>query len=140
MAKPFRTKNPIGTLSEVNIVPLMDLVFNLLIIFMIVAPVIHKGLDVKIPESAVGESSVEPSQHVVTILADGAIWFDDKETSLETLAANLQGLSDVDNVFLQADKAIAYGAVIDVISAIKENGIQHVGLVTKPRIRQTAKK
>lgn len=140
MAKPFRIKRPEGTLSEINVVPLVDVVFNLLIIFMILAPVIHKGVDVSVPESAVGESSVEPEQHVVTITKEGAIWFDDQEATLDALRQQVGSLEHVETVYVQSDKDISYGMVMDVISALKESGIRNVGLVTKPRVASTAAK
>lgn len=133
MAKPFRMKRPEGTLSEINVVPLMDVVFNLLIIFMILAPVIHKGVVVQVPESAVGESSVEPKQHVVTITKEGVLWFDDQETSLDTLHKQIGAMEKTDTIYVQSDKEIAYGMVIEVISVLKEGGIRNVGLVTRPR-------
>ena len=140
MAKSFRIKRPEGTLSEINVVPLMDVVFNLLIIFMILAPVIHKGVVVQVPESAVGESSVEPKQHMVTITKEGALWFDDQETSLDTLPERIGSVEKTDTIYVQSDKEIAYGTVIDVISALKESGIRNVGLVTRPRTVSAAAK
>ena len=140
MAKPFRIKRPEGTLSEINVVPLVDVVFNLLIIFMILAPVIHKGVDVQVPESAVGESSVEPKLHVVTITKEGALWLDDQETTLDALRQQAGSLEQTETMYIQSDKDISYGTVMDVISALKESGIRNVGLVTKPRPASTAAK
>lgn len=140
MAKPFRIKRPEGTLSEINVVPLIDVVFNLLIIFMILAPVIHKGIEVSVPESAVGESSVAPKQHVVTVTKEGAIWFDDHETTLEALRQQADSVEKADTVYVQSDKDVSYGMVVDVISTLKEGGIQNVGLVTRPRVDSTAAK
>ncbi len=140
MPKPFRIKRPEGTLSEINVVPLVDVVFNLLIIFMILAPAIHKGVDVQVPESAVGESSVAPKQHVVTITKDGVLWFDDQEATLDTLRQQAGSLEKTETIYVQSDKDISYGMVMDVISALKESGIRNVGLVTKPRMTNTAAK
>ncbi len=140
MPKPFRIKRPEGTLSEINVVPLVDVVFNLLIIFMILAPVIHKGVDVQVPESAVGESSVEPKQHVVTITKEGVLWFDDQEATLDTLRQQTDTLEKTETIYVQSDKDISYGMVMDVISVLKESGIRNVGLVTKPRMTSSAAK
>ena len=132
----FSHKKNFGTLSEVNVIPLVDIVFTLLIIFMILAPMIHKGIEVQVPESAVGETVVEQEQHIVSINREGQIWFDDREVSSEELQAELQSFSEEDTMYVQADKDVPYGTVVAVISDIKENGIRNVGLVTSPRPAQ----
>lgn len=132
-SKFFTKKKSFGTLSEVNVIPLVDIVFTLLIIFMILAPMIHKGIEVQVPESAVGETVANQEEHIVSINREGNIWFDDQEVSIETLQAQLQTFSGEDTIYVQADKDVPYGTVVEVISEIKENGIQNVGLVTSPR-------
>ena len=62
MSKFFVTKKTAMTLSEVNVIPLVDIVFTLLIIFMILAPMIHKGIEVQVPDSSVGETLSEQTQ------------------------------------------------------------------------------
>jgi biopolymer transport protein TolR len=132
--KFFTPKKTRGTtLSEVNVIPLVDIVFTLLIIFMILAPMIHKGIEVQVPESAVGEVTPERNQHIISITQQGAIWFDNQEIGLENLPGYLQDLPPQETVYVQADQTIPYGTVIDVISAIKAEGIQQVGLITQPR-------
>lgn len=132
----FRSKKDWGTLSEVNVIPLVDIVFTLLIIFMILAPMIHKGIEVQVPESSVGETVSDQEQHIVSINREGQIWFDDREVSLEEIQTQLQTFSADDTIYVQADKDVPYGAVVKVISEIKENGIRNVGLVTSPRPAQ----
>jgi biopolymer transport protein TolR len=121
-----------GTLSEINLIPLVDLIFNLLIIFMIVAPMIHKGIEVKLPSSAVGESVSDQKRHIITITKEGALWFDNQETTLEQLQSQLQKVLPDEILYIRADKSVPYGYVVDVITAIKANGIRNVGLVTNP--------
>ncbi len=133
MSKFFVTKKTAMTLSEVNVIPLVDIVFTLLIIFMIMAPVIHKGIEVQTPDSAVGETITEHDRHIVSITEEGAVWFDDHEISLETLKTRVQELPPDEPVYVQADTTISYGMVVEVISELKEGGIHNVGLVTRPR-------
>lgn len=135
-SKFFTNKKTFGTLSEVNVIPLVDIVFTLLIIFMILAPMIHKGIEVQVPESAVGETVSDQERHIVSINREGQIWFDDQEVSPEELQTQLHAFSEEDTIYVQADKDVPYGAVVAVISDIKEHGIRNVGLVTSPRPAQ----
>ena len=133
MSKFFTKKQTGVTLSEVNVIPLVDIVFTLLIIFMILAPMIHKGIEVQVPESSVGETVAESDQHIVSITKEGSIWFDDQEVTLETLREHLQHITENDTIYVQSDKTIPYGTVVEVISEIKESGSHSVGLVTTRR-------
>ncbi len=132
-SKFFTHKKSLATLSEVNVIPLVDIVFTLLIIFMILAPMIHKGIEVQVPESSVGETVSDQEQHIVSINRDGQIWFDDREVFPEEIQTQLQAFSEDDTIYVQADKGVPYGVVVDLISEIKESGIRNVGLVTSPR-------
>jgi biopolymer transport protein TolR len=132
MAKFFTTKKVGMTLSEINVIPLVDLMCNLLIIFMIVSPMLHKGITVQVPNSSVGDAVPERNYHIVTLTQDGALWFDEQQTTLEQLREPLQHISATETIYVRSDKNVPYGQVIDVITAIKESGIQSVGLVTNP--------
>ena len=132
MPKFFTTKKTEGTLSEVNVIPLVDIVFTLLIIFMIMAPMIHKGIEVQVPESSVGETVPERTHHIITITKEGVLWFDNQEVLPEELQGHLQEISSDDTIYVQSDKNVPYGHVVDVITAIKESGIRNVGLITNP--------
>ncbi len=135
MSKFSITKRTGGTLSEINLIPLVDLIFNLLIIFMIVAPMIHKGIEVKLPSSTVGESVSDHKHHIITITKESAIWFDSQETTLEQLPTHLQTVLPEEILYIRSDKAVPYGYVIDVITAIKQHGIRNVGLITNPIVK-----
>lgn len=132
MSKFFTTKKTGVTLSEVNVIPLVDIVFTLLIIFMIMAPMIHKGIEVQVPESSVGETVPERTHHIITITKEGFLWFDNQEVLLEELQGYLQDISSEDTIYVQSDRNVPYGHVITVITAIKENGLRNVGLITNP--------
>lgn len=120
------------TLSEVNVLPLVDIVFTLLIIFMILAPMIHKGIEVQVPDSSVGEMVPEQDNHIVSITAEGALWLDNQEMTLDEFRNALRDLSAEDVLYVQSDKSVPYGDVVAIITVIKETGIRNVGLVTNP--------
>ena len=136
MSKFFTTKKTGVTLSEVNVIPLVDIVFTLLIIFMIMAPMIHKGIEVQVPESSVGETVPERTHHIITITKEGVLWFDNQEVVLEELQGYLQDVSSEDTIYIQSDKNVPYGYVVNIITAIKESGIRNVGLITNPGVKK----
>ncbi len=137
MAKFFTQKKTTHTLAEINMIPLVDIVFNLLIIFMILAPMIHKGVEVQVPESSVGESLSKQNQHIVSLTKEGTLWFDDQVTTLEHLKEHLQAIDPEDIIYVQSDKTAPYGQIVEIITQIKESGLQKVGLVTAPRSSAT---
>jgi biopolymer transport protein TolR len=139
MPRFFTTKQHIGTLSEVNVIPLVDIVFTLLIIFMIIAPMIHKGIEVQVPDSSVGAMMPEHDYHIVSITSEGELWFDNQIVTFETLQEYLQPLSQEETLYIQSDKQVPYGQVVDVLTYIKEHGIQRVGLVTTPETKSSQK-
>jgi biopolymer transport protein TolR len=120
-------------MAEINVTPFVDVVLVLLIIFMLTAPFLQGGIGVKLPKaSAQGVDLRE--EIVITVTAEGEIYLNetavpwgDFDRSLRTFLPQGHG-----RVFLKADEAVAYGRVVEVISRIKELGIQDLGLVTQP--------
>lgn len=111
----------------------MDLVFTLLIIFMILAPMIHKGIEVQLPESSAGSVMPDHEYHLVSITQEGTLWFDNQIFTLETFQEQLQRLSQDETLYIQSDARVPYGQVVTVLTYFKEHGFQRVGLVTTPR-------
>lgn len=135
------TKKEYTTLAEVNIIPLVDVVFVLLIIFMVTAPMMHRGIDVQLPQTSVG--AVGPEEKlVITLTGDQQIYLNDRQISPEDLRELLQNLSlsrPEETVYLRSDQSVPYGFVVHTIAKIKEAGIQKVGLVTRPETSEVKK-
>ena len=124
-----------GLLSEINVTPFVDVMLVLLIIFMVTAPMMIQGVDVSLPEADTGPLSSEEDQLVVTIDKDGQVYINDLLVSFDFLREKL--LKILENrsgreVFLRADKKIAYGVVIRVMSEIKGAGVEKLGMLTEP--------
>ncbi len=132
MAKFFTHRRTLAAFADVNMTPLVDLVCTLLIIFMIVAPMLYKGIDVQLPRSSVGEDLTRSKVHIVTITAQGGLWFDGEPVRLDGLWIRLQQLAATESVYIQSDKDTSYGQLIDVITLIKKRGLHQVGLITSP--------
>ena len=102
----------------------------LLIIFMVTAPMMESGLDVELPQAKqVDTLPSDAKQLVLTVRDDGALFLDTYEVKLEELEERLTLLvKEKDRaLFLQADKAVPYGVVVDVMGRIKAAGIENDG-------------
>lgn len=118
-------------LSEINVVPYVDVMLVMLVIFMVTAPLLQQGIDVNLPQASSKElSPVERT--VITIKRDGKIYIDNATVSMETLKSRLTGKSRRD-VFLKADKDVPYGVVVEVMGELREIGIERLGMVTEPK-------
>ena len=114
-----------GFVSEINVTPFVDVMLVLLIIFMVTAPMMTEGLDVDLPQTrAVETLPTESDNMILTVRKDGAIFLDSYEVGLDELQDKINLLVKQQNkqLFLQADKDVAYGLVVDVMGRIREAG------------------
>ena len=121
-------------LSDINVTPLVDVVLVLLIIFMVTAPMMQRGVDVRLPRVE-SSSDAQEQRLVVTVAKDQRIYLNDQIVGLSLVGEKVRDLSrssGVDFVFLRADREVPYGRVMTVMDAIKRAGIDKVGLVTEP--------
>jgi len=132
MNAPKRSKGP---LSEINIVPLVDVMLVLLIIFMIAAPMMQQGLPINLPKVTSRPLPSKEDVQVVTVTKNQEIILNSKKLALKDLRAAIELLfanrSDKE-IFLKADSAVPYGFVVTCMGIIKEAGIEKVNIVTRP--------
>lgn len=121
-------------LSEINVTNLVDVVLVLLIIFMVTAPLMQSGIDVRLPQTAT--VAEEPSEGiVVTITKEGGVFVNDVYRTAEQWEDELSRLiknRPDSKAYIRADSEVDYGIVVQLISAMKRIGINDVGLVTQP--------
>lgn len=121
-------------LSEINVVPLVDVVLVLLIIFMITAPLLYRGIDIQLPTSQ--SNTIQPTERlVVTVEKDGGIYLNKERVPVEGLEAafaTARTRTPEVSVYLRADEGVPYGLVVGVMDAVKRAGISQLGMVTEP--------
>ncbi|NJO18271.1 MAG: protein TolR [Thioploca sp.] len=126
-------------MNEMNVVPYIDVMLVLLIIFMITSPLLTRSVEVELPTVKKAETVV-PEQNrfmIITVNAQGQLFLDeDKEPiSIETLLARVtlvMRLNPNSQVLVAGDSQLAYGEVVKVMSLLRETGVEKVGLLTKP--------
>ena len=126
-----------GFVSEINVTPFVDVMMVLLIIFMVTAPMMDSGLDVDLPQAKQVDNLPTDAEHLVlTVREDGTLFLDTYQVKLEELEPRLTELVRDKGraLFLQADKAVPYGVVVDVMGRIKAAGIEKLGVVATPSV------
>ncbi|MBI4637505.1 MAG: biopolymer transporter ExbD [Candidatus Rokubacteria bacterium] len=122
------------TLAEINIVPLVDVVLVLLLIFMLTAPMMYRGIDVNLPRAASKPTAVE-ERMVLTVTRDQQIFLNDRRVSLATLDTQLREAFRTradKTLYLKADAALQYGLVVETMDRVRRAGIERLGMVTEP--------
>ena len=121
-------------LAEINVIPLVDVVLVLLVIFMVTAPMLYRGMDIKLPTST--SNTIKPEERIVlTIERDQKLYLDKDAIGLAQLEDRLRAVRQRNaevSVFLRADRDVPYGTVIQVMDGVKKAGIEKLGMVTDP--------
>jgi biopolymer transport protein ExbD len=121
-----------GTLSEINIVPLVDVVLVLLIIFMLTAHVMEFGLEINVPEVKQVKDTNEELP-VVSITRNGKLYLNERPININQIAIEVpKRFKNSKSVYVMADKATVYDPIAQVISTLDEAHLM-VKLVTKPQ-------
>ena len=132
MRRRFQSKS----YDEINITPLMDTVFFLLIIFMITAPLLEYSIDVSPPKMNASEMKPDEFSRVINLKKNGDIEFEKKILTPARLIARLRELRASPDgakikVFLRADRDLLYGSVIQVMKEVKNAGFTDISLITE---------
>ena len=117
---------------EINVIPLVDVMLVLLIVFMATAPLLHQGLNIQLPEPGAEVQTLEEAPGLdIAVDASGQAFVDGKATG--DLAARLQGIPARTRVSVRADRAVRYEAVAEVIAVAQAAGLERVTLVVDGR-------
>jgi len=120
--------------AEINVVSLIDVMMLLMVIFMITAPIMQGGVDVKLPTA--DASPLDPkSGMVVTVNREGQIFVDESRMTYEEFRAAFKALASrraSQGVYLRADDGARYGEVVRVLGVMRQAGVGDIGLVAEP--------
>lgn len=129
-------KTPLTSLSqisEINLTPLMDLTFILLITFIITFPLIEQGISVDLPVGEASELSAARAQ-TITLDAEGHLYLDDIQIGIEALERRMAEIARAQpdiNVMIRADQGIRYGSVVEILRVLRSAEIRNMALVTQ---------
>jgi len=132
-----RSRRVVTTLAEINVVPLVDVMLVLLIIFMVAAPMMNPGFDVNLPVSVRSQAISEERTYITVPLSfrkDHRVQIGPESVRISDLGERMRQLMQVNNqkqVFLRCDGAITVQEQMQVMDRLREGGIERVGIVTR---------
>jgi biopolymer transport protein TolR len=132
-----------GVVSEINVTPLVDIMLVLLIIMMLIAPLLQKGVDVNLPPGRnVADKPDTQQQIVLHVTADRRFYVNNKETPERDVVDRLKyALEEAKEkvVYLKADTDAPYSAVMNMMDKMRDAQIENVGLITEPQNKPAEK-
>jgi len=139
MEKSFRRerKKPV---AEMNVVPYIDVMLVLLVIFMVTAPMMTQGLNVELPKAVTDNLALKNREPlIVSIKADGSYWFKqgnqaDRRVSLDAMADTVKTALQTTPeapVLVNGDHRVKYGVVVSLMANLQQAGVANVGLLTE---------
>jgi biopolymer transport protein TolR len=130
---PQLAKSTQSSLSEINMVPFIDVVLVLLIIFMITAPILQSGIEVDVPKTHTVKE-ITQQRLVVTLDKNQLIYLGNDPINIHQLADKIkkQSKSEKDVVYVRADETVPFGAFCTIIDTLRQSGISNISIVTQP--------
>lgn len=131
--KRFSRHGEYNPMADINVIPLMDLTFCLLIIFMLATPLLEHSLSVKLPKASSATPINQKATYNITIDKVGRVFLDKNMIGTEELKATMTRLAVANpetTVLVRADEGVPYGDFVKVVDTLKMAGIQKLGIVT----------
>lgn len=126
--------------GRMDITPLVDVVFLLLIFFMLSSSfILQPGIKVDLPESVIAEPSKEENM-VVTLTQENQIFFNNERTTLEGLERRIRRMirkNPAGTLIIKADTNVRHGSVVEIMNIAKKTGVVNMAIATKPKEQQT---
>jgi biopolymer transport protein TolR len=122
-----------SSLAEINMVPFIDVVLVLLIIFMITAPILQSGIEVDVPKTKTVHQITE--QHlVITVDKAQRIYLGDDPVNIHELGDKIHAAlkKPQDTIYLRCDETVPFGAFATVVDSLRQSGINNISIVTQP--------
>lgn len=125
-----------GQMSDINVVPLVDIMLVLLIIFMVTAPLSIGGIKVNLPTSKVRAGAMDEERVVLSINRRGKYFIEKLEIPSQRLEGKLKAIYEFrkkKNLYIRADRGVPYGKVVDAMSAAKLAGVSKMSMLTEAK-------
>jgi len=123
--------------SDINVTPLVDVCLVLLIIFMVVTPMLQKGVPINLPVTEEPEKTPDTDKQLqISVKADNTVYIGPnvvRKEQVKTLLEEIQQRTPDREIAVKGDKLVKYGEVLDVLKACREVGFNDVGLIAQPR-------
>lgn len=123
--------------SDINVTPLVDVVLVLLIIFMVVTPMLQKGVPVNLPVTDAPEKTPDTEKQLqISVKSDGSVYLGPNVVRKDQVEAQLKEIYERTpdrEIAVKGDRLVKYGDVLDVLKACREVGFNDVGLISQPR-------
>ena len=130
-----RRRSNHGTMSDINVTPLVDVMLVLLIVFMVAAPLMTTGVPIELPKTEAKPLPTPSEPLTISVQADRKVFIDKIEIPLIELAAKLQALAKNGNdeqLMVRGDTNVPYGAIMEVMGVLNSAGFTKISLVTSP--------
>jgi biopolymer transport protein TolR len=124
-----------GTLSDINVTPLVDVMLVLLVVFMVTAPMLQTGVEVNLPEAKAQTIPDDTGLLIVTIAPNHKVYIGKLEIPAENVEATLKANAKLQadhEAYLHADQSLSYGEIVKIMAAMKMGGAEKLGLITDP--------
>src|ERR1700756_97697 len=126
-----------GLNSDINVPPLVDVCLVLLIIFMVVTPMLQKGVPVNLPVTEEPEKTPDTDKQLqISVKSDGTVYLGSTVVRKEQVQSELESIHQKTpdrEIAVKGDRQVKYGAVLDVLKACREVGFNNVGLIAQPK-------
>ena len=124
--------------DEINVVPMLDLAWNLLLVFMIVVTASVQGISVNLPKASAAAGKVKATTKAITITSEGTIYLDSFPVTMGELEERLRQYKAADPNFpvvIRGDEKIAYKSVIEILDLLQKLEINQLALVTQKLVK-----
>ena len=130
-----------SSLSEINMVPFIDVVLVLLIIFMITAPILQSGIEVDVPKTK-SVKEITEQRLVITVDKAQRVYLGNDPINIHDLGAKVQSQlkKPQDSVFLRCDETVPFGTFASVVDTLRQSGINNISIVTQPLTDRSSKR
>jgi biopolymer transport protein TolR len=124
-----------GTLSEINVTPLVDVMLVLLVVFMVTAPMLQTGVEVNLPQAKARTIPDDTGLLIITIAPNHKVFIGKMEVPPDSVEATLKANAKLQadhEAYLHADQSLPYGEIVKIMAAMQQAGAEKLGLITDP--------